>query len=182
MVARQRDEHQPGVAEQIALARDRVEALRVLEFDREVTDLLGPRCARGVELLGVTDDGRPGEEGVAAAMIGMQVGAHHHVDVGGADPDIGQALDHVGLRADRRHDLGEPAPARGCIHRDRRVAAGVEQHIALAVADQVARHRHLDRLVAGRIGKVDAPLQAQASGRQSVHLHGVTPESGGGDG
>ena len=57
-------------------------------------------------------DGRVLEEGVAAAMVGMQVRADHDVDVVGCDTDRREAGEHVARRRhDRRHDTSPCRPS-----------------------------------------------------------------------
>ena len=63
--------------------------------------------------------------------------ADHDIDVVGRDTDRLESVHHVHtLRHHRLHDTHEFAPARFRIVRHRRMAAGVEQHIALAVPQQ----------------------------------------------
>ena len=91
------------------------------------------------DLLFVDDESRALEEGVAAAMVGMQVRADYDIDVIGRDTDRLESIHHVHtLRHHRRHDAHEFAPARFRIFRHRWMAAGVEQYIPLAVPQQHA--------------------------------------------
>ena len=80
----------------------------------------------------------PLEEGVAAAMVGMQMRAHHDVDVVGRQADARRGRSRtlspggmIGIMI-----LAMPAPARLRILGHRGMTAGVEQHVALRVAQQ----------------------------------------------
>ena len=72
---------------------------------------------------------------------------------------------------DRHHQLGKASPTRLGIFRHRRMATGIEQHVALTVAQQNARDWHFDRLAAIGIGKVDGLPHAHTSAGQQMHFH-----------
>ena len=83
-VAGQRDQHDAAVAEQVALAaRSSSIGYRLIPLGREIALRLGVRRARRLDLARMDHECRALEEGVAAAMVGMQVRAHDDVDVVG---------------------------------------------------------------------------------------------------
>ena len=127
------------VAEQIALAANGIDLHWKFPFLRKIAGHLGLWRARRRNLLFVDDESCGVVEGVAAAMVGMEVRADYDINVIGRDTDRLEFVHHVHtLRHHRRHDAQQFAPARFRIFRHRRMAAGVEQHIALAVPQQHA--------------------------------------------
>jgi hypothetical protein len=102
----------------------------------------------------------------------MQVRIDHKVDVVGAEPEPGESGQHMLARLhDRGHKLGKSTPPALRILGHHGMATGIEQHIALAVPQQRARHRKLDGLAALRRGKENALAHAQPSAGQKMHLH-----------
>src|SRR5579863_615675 len=86
----QGDEHDAPIGEQIAFAVDGFGRCRALPFCGEVSGRHGIRGAGGLELFRVHDDRSALEEGVAAAMVEMQVRAQHHIDVVALQADAAQ--------------------------------------------------------------------------------------------
>ena len=80
-MAGQGDQHDAAVAEEVALAVDRVRRRRLLPLGGDIARRFRARRARRFDLPGVNDAGRALEESVAAAMVGMQVRAYDHVDI-----------------------------------------------------------------------------------------------------
>ncbi|MCR6737023.1 MAG: hypothetical protein NVV83_24330 [Afipia sp.] len=121
------------------------------------------------------DDGRFPEELVAAAMIGVEMRADHHIDIVRAEADgLEAGQDVFAGRHDRCHVLRKAAPAPFRIFRNGGMAAGVEQHITLRMPHQHARHRKLDHLAAVGIREIDALLHAKTAARQNMHFHDDT--------
>ena len=148
----------------------------LLPFGGEIAGLVGAGRARRRDFLGMDDERRALEEGIAAAMVGMQMRAHHHVDIVACQTDAAERSDDIvaGLH-DRRHQLGEAAPARLRLLGDRRVAAGIEQHIA-GVWRSSAQHTG-SSIVSLRAasGMKDALAHAQAAAGEKMHLHRAAP-------
>ena len=98
--------------------------------------------------------------------------ADDDVDIVALQADAGERGDDiVAGRHDRRHQPGETAPARLGVVRQRRVAAGIEQHIALRMAQQRAAHRHVEGLAPIGIGEIEAFARAQAAAGEEMHFH-----------
>src|SRR5215212_5360269 len=111
-----RNEHDALVAEHVVLTVDLLEWHRLVPIDWQVAHGYGVRGSRHGQLRGVADHGRLAEKGIAAAMVGMEVGANHYVDVLGFNADGAQVVeDVIAGRRYGHHDLGQPAPARLCI-------------------------------------------------------------------
>ena len=91
-MAGQGDQHDPLVAEHVALAGNLVERQADVPFAGEEAHRDRVRRARGSHLIRVHHAGRALEEGVAAAMIRMQMRADHDIDVVGLDADGLQAV------------------------------------------------------------------------------------------
>ena len=122
---------------------------RLVPFGGKIAAGLAAGRPGGGQFVGVDQEGRLAEECIATAVVGMQVGVDDHVDVVGLQSQFGKSGQHVlaGLH-DRNHELGQPAPPALRILRHCRMAAGVEEHVGLIVAQQRARHGELDRLAA----------------------------------
>ena len=175
-MAGQGDQRDAAIAEQIALAVDRVERRRLLPFGRQIAGRFGVRRAGCRDFRGVDDEAGALEEGVAAAMVGVQVRAHDHIDVVGDEANTAKRRDHVITRLhDRGHDFGETAPPCLRVLSHRRMTAGVEQHIALAMAEENARHWYVERLAAHGARVVHRLAYPQPSAGQDVHLHRAAP-------
>ena len=109
-------------------------------------------------------------------MVEMQVRAQHHIDVVALQADAVQRGDDIvaGLH-DRGDDLGDAAPARFRVLGDVGMAARVKQHVALAVAQENAGHRHVHGLAARRVRLIHGLAHAQAAAGEDVHLHRALP-------
>src|SRR6185437_6018492 len=175
-VARQRNQHNAIVAEQISLA--------VHGFDRLVTNPIGPEIARrfgvgSVRYLkppGVRDDRRLLEELVTAAVVGVQMRVHDYVDIIRVQSDAGETRQQCLVRThDRLHCPCESTPALFGVIDDRGMTAGIEQYVTLLVPDQGAAHRQVDHLVAVGAGDINALLHAKPPGGEEVELHGAFP-------
>ena len=57
------------------------------------------------------------------------------------------------------------------------MAAGVEQQIALAMANQTTRDRQFEHFAAIRTGEIDALADLQASAGQKMKLHVSSPSA-----
>ena len=168
----QRHQDDPAVVEQIALAVDRFHRHRQLPVDRQVAHLVGVLLARGFEFARMTDDGRLAEEGVATAVIRVKVRIHDHVDVVRLQPDGFQVGDEVVARAGKdRHRARHRPPATLGMRLGGRMATRVEQHVALWMTKQVARHRQVDGFVLFGTSHVNAAAHSQAPAGQNVHFH-----------
>src|SRR5689334_2892492 len=72
-VARQRNQDDAGIAEQILLAIHGFDRLSGVPLRLELAGIFRARSFRGFDLPGVSQDRRLGEELVAATMIGMEM-------------------------------------------------------------------------------------------------------------
>ena len=97
-----------------------------------------PGARAAASSVGVADHRRLAEEGVAAAMVRMEMRADDEVDIVGSRPTAGRLVEHVvaGRRSSASSSWrGRPsAPPRSPALGDRGMTAGVEQHVALIVA------------------------------------------------
>jgi hypothetical protein len=108
-------------------------------------------------------------------MVGMQVRAYDHVDIVTFEADAGERVDHAIARLhDRRHDLEERPPARLRVGRDVGMAAGIEQHVTLSMAQQDRGHRYVEGFAVRRVRQIDSLAHAHAAAGQDVHLHRVS--------
>jgi hypothetical protein len=73
---------------------------------------------------------------------------------------------------DRDHQLGKSAPTAFRILRDRRMAAGIEQHVTLNMPQQRARNRKLDGLATLGRREENVLAHAQPAAGQKMHIHG----------
>ena len=155
---------------------DGIRRLAVVPVGAQIAGGLRTGRLRRLDLPGMHHDGRLLEELVAAAVIGVEVRIDDDVDVVGVDADAGQIWQKRVLRAHhRRHHLHQRAPAFLAVLDDGRMAAGVEQHVALLVPDQRAGDGRLERLAAIGGLVIDAFLQAQPAGGKKLQLHVALP-------
>src|SRR3984893_18007992 len=137
-----------SVAEQIQLAFDASPVdSGSLEVLADVSVNVGRFCvARRLELLGVDGDGRVGKVPERAGVVDVQVRLQdmsHRLRRDFQPAQLGDTvllLGHVDAEWAR-----ERAPVRASIWGDGEWVAAVDDHIAVRVADQKERHRHLDR-------------------------------------
>ncbi len=94
-VARQRHQNDAAVAEHVALAVDRIDRRAVLPLGRDIALRLRALGARRFDLLAMNNETRALEEGIAAAMVGMQMRAYDDIDIVADEPDA----------AERVHDI-----------------------------------------------------------------------------
>ena len=111
-MAGQRDQHDACRRRTGRARRRRIDRRPVIPLGRADSPRLGVRRARRLDLLFVDHDGRALEERVAAAMVGMQVRAHHDVDIVGSRPTPASWSSTLSPGAhDRRHDLRHARPS-----------------------------------------------------------------------
>ena len=175
---RHRQQHDAPVAKHVTLTLKGVETLWLIPIGGQIAfghPVFGP--GRG-HFVGMGDDRGTTEMLVAAAVIGVEVRTDHHVDIIGAQPDQAQLIDH-GVRRlkDRHHRARHPAPARLGIDGRSRAASGIEQHVALRVAQQRRDHRQFKRFFARGARIIDPAPHAQPPARQEMHFHSIGPRS-----
>ena len=170
------DEERADAAEQLLVAvEEPVVELRAVE---ELVGDLGVRECLLV-VLPLDDDFGVGEEEVAAAVVGVQVGVDDVCDVRDPEADLGESpLEPVLGLHPREHLVGVvEAEAVRRIVDVRGMQAGVDEDVFVVVgADQIDRHRDIDQHAVVDPGREDSSLvDPQRAGRNHVQPHRTRP-------
>ena len=175
-MAGQRQEHDPAVGKEVALARDFVDRHWLIPIGGEIAGRLAAGRAGSGEFIAVNEKTCLAEKRIAAAMVGMQVRIDHHVDVVGKK---------VRLRQVRRA-RGHPAASIGVINlaelAERRSGSSATagwQPVSNSTLPWLCRNSALDtgsvdgfahaRATAGKC----SCACAQPTARQKMHFHGL---------
>lgn len=173
-MSRQRHQRQLTIAEHIHLPVEDFHLQRMIPVRLDVSAISRVIRVRGLDLERVNEDRCLLEEAVAAAMIGVQVRADHHVDIVGAKANRLHARQHMIVgRHDRLHIFGKRAEPPFGIGRDIGMASGVEQHIALRMPQQHAGDRQIDHLAARH--QADRSAWTSANARPTAYASSCKP-------
>src|SRR5262249_889299 len=175
-MAGERHQHNAPVTEKVPLATDRFHRQRMLPFYGDIASRQTVRRPCSLQVQGMHDHRCLLEECIATAVIGMQVRVDDEIDVFGTQSKTGQTREHVIVRThDGCDEFYHRTPPRGGVLGHARMAASVEQHVALRVPQEDAQNGQLNRLIPPRVGQVNAFAHAQTPAGEDVHLHGAHP-------
>ena len=172
---RRREHDDPAVPEEVVLAGELAPAQRVVEVRPDVdAALVDGRPVRERELAGLDVDRGVPEPLEAAGVVEVQVGLDHVLHVGRPELEHRELAHHVVVRREPLDDerVRRRAHVGVRIAAERRMQAGVDQHVPPRMRDEVEEVRAQDLLADPRVeGVEDRPVGAFRPAVERVQPH-----------